>query len=92
MGSAVATSFAEEDLEADVDCVDDGGHETNNEGDVHGSTSATAAAGSAKTADRKCKYPRVDPPEVEDDPGQAISGDTRYIARSFPNCFSARRW
>ena len=34
------------------------------------------------------KYPRVDPPDVEDDPGQAIREDTPgYIAKAFPKLF-----
>ena len=37
---------------------------------------------------RKFKYPRVDPPEVEDQPGQAIREDTPgYIAKAFPKRF-----
>ena len=34
------------------------------------------------------KYPRVDPPNVEDEPGQAIRADTPgYIAQAFPKLF-----
>ena len=37
---------------------------------------------------RKLKYPRVDPPEVEDQPGQAIREDTPgYIPNAFPKLF-----
>ena len=37
---------------------------------------------------RKLKYPRVDAPEVEDQPGQAIREDTPgYIPKSQPNLF-----
>ena len=37
---------------------------------------------------RKVKYPRVDPPEVEDEPGQAIREDTPgYIPKAFPKLF-----
>ena len=37
---------------------------------------------------RQVKYPRVDPPEVEDQPSQAIREDTPgYIAKSFPKLF-----
>ena len=37
---------------------------------------------------RKLKYPRVDPPEVEDQPGQAIREDTPgYIPKAFPKLF-----
>ena len=37
---------------------------------------------------RRVKYPRVDPPDVEDQPGQAIREDTPgYIARAFPKLF-----
>jgi len=37
---------------------------------------------------RKLKYPRVDPPEVEDRPGLAIREDTPgYICQAFPKCF-----
>ncbi|CAK0867486.1 unnamed protein product [Prorocentrum cordatum] len=53
----------------------------------------TAAPGSASACPdedppahgRPVKYPRVDPPEVEDQPGQAIREDTPgYIAKAFP--------
>ena len=38
--------------------------------------------------ERKAKYPRVDPPEVEDQPGQAIREDTPgYISKAFPKLF-----
>ena len=37
---------------------------------------------------RKFKYPRVDAPEVEDEPGQAIREDTPgYIPKAFPKLF-----
>ena len=37
---------------------------------------------------RKCKYPRVDPPDVEDEPGQAAREDTPgYIPKAFPKLF-----
>ena len=37
---------------------------------------------------RKLKYPRVDPPEVEDGPGDAIREDTPgYIPKAFPKLF-----
>ena len=37
---------------------------------------------------RKLKYPRVDPPDVEDEPGQAVREDTPgYIAKAFPKLF-----
>ena len=37
---------------------------------------------------RKLKYPRVDPPEVEDQPGQAVREDTPgYIPKAFPKLF-----
>ena len=37
---------------------------------------------------RKLKYPRVDPPEIEDQPGQAIREDTPgYIPKAFPKLF-----
>ena len=37
---------------------------------------------------RKCKYPRVDPPDVEDEPGQAVREDTPgYIPKAFPKLF-----
>ena len=43
---------------------------------------------SAGTGGRKTKYPRVDPPEVEDAPGQAIREDEPgYIAKAFPKLF-----
>ena len=37
---------------------------------------------------RKLKYPKVDPPEVEDAPGQAIREDTPgYIPNAIPELF-----
>ena len=47
-------------------------------------------AGGTETqpVERKTKYPRVDPPEIEDQPGQAIREDTPgYIAKAFPKLF-----
>ena len=39
-------------------------------------------------AEARCKYPRVAPPEVEDDVGQAVREDTPgYIAMAFPKLF-----
>ncbi|CAK0889497.1 unnamed protein product [Prorocentrum cordatum] len=38
---------------------------------------------------RKLKYPRVDPPDVEDEPRQAVREDAPgYIAKAFPKLFS----
>jgi len=46
------------------------------------------AALPAVAAPPKTKYPRVDPPDVEDEPGQAIREDTPgYIAQAFPKLF-----
>ena len=39
-------------------------------------------------APRQLKFPRVDPPEVEDDPGQGIPENTPgYIPQAFPKLF-----
>ena len=49
---------------------------------------ASAAEGGDSGSSRKVKFPRVDPPEVEDEPGQAVKEDTPgYIARAFPKLF-----
>ena len=51
----------------------------------HGDAATPAETGQGQ---RKLKYPRVDPPEVEDQPGQASREDTPgYIARAFPKLF-----
>ena len=56
-------------------------------GPQEGVAGGDGAPGSA-SAGRKVKYPRVDPPDVEDDPGQAIREDTPgYIAKAFPKLF-----
>ena len=36
---------------------------------------ADSAAGLASASERKCKYPRRDPPEIEDGPGMAVRED-----------------
>jgi len=47
-----------------------------------------SAPASGGVADRRTKYPRVDPPEVEDAPGQAVREDVPgYIAMAFPKLF-----
>ena len=79
-----ASGHAESAEVPDFDNTRDSGHEA-----------ATPAFGSAegKTApDPKMpKLPRVDPPPVEDEPGQAIREDTPgYIAQAFPRLFPAR--
>ena len=56
------------------------------------SASASHQDGAVPTPDprpeRGHKYPRVDPPEVEDEPGQAVREDTPgYIAKAFPKLF-----
>ena len=76
-----ASGHAESAEVPDFDNKRDSGHEA-----------ATPAFGSAegKTApDPKMpKLPRVDPPPVEDEPGQAIREDTPgYIAQAFPKLF-----
>ena len=49
-------------------------------------TPVSDSAGRKQNA--KLKYPRVDPPVVEDEPGQAIREDTPgYIAQAFPKLF-----
>ena len=70
---------------------DSGGEDTDVDAgaEVEGHAAVTPAFGSAegKTApDPKMpKLPRVDPPPVEDEPGQAIREDTPgYIAQAFP--------
>ena len=50
----------------------------------------TPAVGTKECANRvgRQKFPRVDPPPVEDQPGQAIREDTPgYIAQAFPKLF-----
>jgi len=43
---------------------------------------------SARPGSKQTKYPRVDPPPVEDEPGQAVREDTPgYIAQAFPKLF-----
>ena len=47
-----------------------------------------AGATETQLVERKTKYPRVDPPDIEDQPGQAIREDTPgYIAKAFPKLF-----
>ena len=49
---------------------------------------AAATGGGESQRQGKFKYPRLDPPEVEDQPGQAIREDTPgYIAKAFPKLF-----
>ena len=49
---------------------------------------SAAPCGTAPLQPKGCKYPRVDPPGVEDAPGQAIREDTPgYIAKAFPKLF-----
>ena len=46
------------------------------------------AGGKAEPSAAKCKYPRVMPPEVEDEVGEAVREDTPgYIAKAFPKLF-----
>ena len=59
---------------------DGGGEVDDQQGDATCVASETqqadSAAGLASASERKCKYPRVDPPEIEDGPGDAVRGDT----------------
>ena len=61
-------------------------------GEVPGSASARAdqdppAGGAPQPCGRQAKYPRVGPPDVEDQPGQAIREDTPgYIDKHSRNC------
>ena len=63
------------------------------QGDSPGSASERPDAdppggGTSAPDGRRVKYPRVDPPDVEDLPGQAIREDTPgYIAKAFPKLF-----
>ena len=77
-----------------VNAQEDGGEDTGVDAgaEVEGHEAAAPAFGSVegKTArDLKMpKLPRVDPPPVEDEPGQAIREDTPgYIAQAFPKLF-----
>ena len=47
-----------------------------------------ASTSERQSVERKTKYPRVEPPDLEDQPGQAIREDTPgYIAKAFPKLF-----
>ena len=52
------------------------------------STSGSTAEGPVPESALKTELPRVEPPEVEDEPGQAIKENTPgYIAQAFPKLF-----
>ena len=82
----------------DVDQPGDGAPELDSPADVGkpivGDPAGAPGSASARPDEdpavhgRQVKYPRVDPPEVEDQPGQAVREDTpRYIVRAFPKLF-----